>query len=178
MSAVTEIRWHARAGQGAKTAAQVLALALMRSGKSVQAFPEYGPERRGAPLRAYTRTSDAPIRRHDAVTSPDLVVVLEPSILHETDVVDGLEPEGRVLVNAREEPPELAGRNVTCVPAGELAAAHGSAFANLVMLGAVAAALGEPPLESLQDAVAEQLGRKISPSAARAAVQEGFECLS
>ena len=77
MSALTEIRWHARAGQGAKTAAQVLALALMRSGKSVQAFPEYGPERRGAPLRAFTRTSDSPIRRHDAVTSPDLVVVLE-----------------------------------------------------------------------------------------------------
>ena len=60
MNAMTEIRWHARAGQGAKTAAQVLALALMRSGKSVQAFPEYGPERRGAPLRAFTRTSDSP----------------------------------------------------------------------------------------------------------------------
>ena len=71
MTGLTEIRWHARAGQGAKTAAQVLALALMRSGQNVQAFPEYGPERRGAPLRAFTRTSDKPIRRHDSVTSPD-----------------------------------------------------------------------------------------------------------
>jgi pyruvate ferredoxin oxidoreductase gamma subunit len=171
MSAVTEIRWHARAGQGAKTAAQVLALALMRSGKSVQAFPEYGPERRGAPLRAFTRTSDSPIRRHDAVTNPDLVVVLEPSILHEIDVTEGLTADGRVLLNAHEAPPCLANRNVTCVPVG-------SGFANLVMLGAVAAALGEPPLETLEDAAAEQLGRKISPEAARTAVREGYACLS
>jgi pyruvate ferredoxin oxidoreductase gamma subunit len=171
MSTVTEIRWHARAGQGAKTAAQVLALALMRSGKSVQAFPEYGPERRGAPLRAFTRTSDSPIRRHDSVTNPDLVVVLEPSILHETDVTEGLAAGGRVLVNAPETPPALAGLNVTCVPAG-------SGFANLVMLGAVAATLGEPPLEALEEAAAEELGRKISPEAARAAVREGYACLS
>lgn len=178
MSSVTEIRWHARAGQGAKTAAQILARALMRSGKSVQAFPEYGPERRGAPLRAYTRTSDTPIRRHDAVTSPDLVVVLEPSLVHETAVADGLPHDGRILINARERPPELAGLNVTCVPAGDLAAAHGSGFANLVMLGAVAAALGEPSLAELEDAVADQLARKISPEAARAAVREGYACLS
>ena len=90
MSELTEIRWHARAGQGAKTAAQVLALALMRSGKNVQAFPEYGPERRGAPLRAFTRTSTRPIRRHDSVTEPDLVVVLEPTLVHESDVAEGL----------------------------------------------------------------------------------------
>ena len=78
MNGLTEIRWHARAGQGAKTASQVLALALLRSGKFVQAFPEYGPERRGAPLRAYTRSSSKPIRRHDAIEHPDAVVVLEP----------------------------------------------------------------------------------------------------
>jgi pyruvate ferredoxin oxidoreductase gamma subunit len=178
VSAVTEIRWHARAGQGAKTAAQVLALALMRSGKSVQAFPEYGPERRGAPLRAFTRMSDSSIRRHDAITNPDLVVVLEPSLVHETDVADGLAPDGLVLLNARVAPDELEGCSVTCVPAAELAAAHGSNFANLVMLGATAAALGEPPLEELEEAVAEQLARKTSPEAARAAVREGYAWLS
>ena len=80
-----EIRWHARAGQGAKTASQLYATAALRAGKSVQAFPEYGPERRGAPLRAYTRVDDKPIRRHDSVTKPDVVVVLEPSLLHEVD---------------------------------------------------------------------------------------------
>ena len=95
-----EIRWHARAGQGAKTASQLFATASLRSGQSVQAFPEYGPERRGAPLRAYTRVSDRPIRRHDSVTTPDVVVVLEPSLLGEVDVAEGLSPKGFVLLNA------------------------------------------------------------------------------
>ena len=178
MNGTTEIRWHARAGQGAKTAAQVLALALMRSGKSVQAFPEYGPERRGAPLRAFTRTSNNPIRRHDAITDPDVVVVLEPTLVRETDVADGLREGGYVVINAEEAPPELDGMQVLCVPATRLAAASGSGFINIVMLGAVAAALGEPPLECLEDAAAEQLGRKVSPDAIRAAVREGFACLN
>jgi pyruvate ferredoxin oxidoreductase gamma subunit len=178
VSGVTEIRWHARAGQGAKTAAQVLALALLRSGRSVQAFPEYGPERGGAPLRAFTRMSDRPIRRHDAVTNPDLVVVLEPSLVRETDVAEGLAPDGRVLLNARAVPPELEGCDVRCVPADDLASAQGSAFANLVMLGAAAAALGQPTLEELEEAVVEQLARKTAPDSARAAVRKGYACLS
>jgi pyruvate ferredoxin oxidoreductase gamma subunit len=175
VSELTEIRWHARAGQGAKTAAQVLALALMRSGQNVQAFPEYGPERRGAPLKAFTRTSSRPIRRHDSVTSPDLVVVLEPTLVRESDVTNGLREGGKLLVNAEHTPPELAGVAVTCIPATRLAAERGSGFANIVMLGAVAAALGEPPLECLEDAAAEQLGRRVSPDAVRAAVREGYE---
>jgi pyruvate ferredoxin oxidoreductase gamma subunit len=175
VSELTEIRWHARAGQGAKTAAQVLALALMRSGQNVQAFPEYGPERRGAPLKAFTRTSSRPIRRHDSVTSPDLVVVLEPTLVRESDVTNGLREGGKLLVNAEHTPPELAGVAVTCIPATRLAAERGSGFANNVMLGAVAAALGEPPLECLEDAAAEQLGRRVSPDAVRAAVREGYE---
>lgn len=178
MSATIEIRWHARAGQGAKTAAQVLALALMNSGKSVQAFPEYGPERRGAPLRAFTRTSDQPIRRHDSVTHPDLVVVLEPTLVRESDVADGLREGGMLLLNADEAPGELDGVDVRCVPATSLAAAEGSAFANVVMLGAVAAALGVPPLDALEDAAVEQLGRKAPPSDVRAAVRKGYACLS
>ena len=109
MSAPTEIRWHARAGQGAKTAAQILALALLREGKGVQAFPEYGPERRGAPLRAFTRVADRPIRRHDTITDPDVVVVLEPSLVGEAAVVDGLQPDGFVVLNGETAPPELAG---------------------------------------------------------------------
>jgi pyruvate ferredoxin oxidoreductase gamma subunit len=175
VSELTEIRWHARAGQGAKTAAQVLALALMRSGQNVQAFPEYGPGRRGAPLKAFTRTSSRPIRRHDSVTSPDLVVVLEPTLVRESDVTNGLREGGKLLVNAEHTPPELAGVAVTCIPATRLAAERGSGFANIVMLGAVAAALGEPPLECLEDAAAEQLGRRVSPDAVRAAVREGYE---
>jgi pyruvate ferredoxin oxidoreductase gamma subunit len=174
MQELTEIRWHARAGQGAKTASQLLALALLRSGRSVQAFPEYGPERRGAPLRAFTRVSDRPIRRHDTITDPDLVVVLEPSILHETDVTDGLEPDGLVLVNAEEPPPELAELPVRCVPATRIASEHGSGFVNLVMVGAAGAALGQPPLPDLQEAAVELLGGKVDAEEIRAAVAEGY----
>lgn len=178
MKELTEIRWHARAGQGAKTASQLLALALLRSGKSVQAFPEYGPERRGAPLRAFTRVSERPIRRHDTITDPDLVVVLEPTLVHETDVADGLETDGLVLVNAEETPPELEDLSVRCVPASRLASDRGSGFVNLIMVGAAGAALGQPPLEQLQDAAVEVLGRKVDPDAVREAVAEGYRWAS
>jgi pyruvate ferredoxin oxidoreductase gamma subunit len=169
MSRTTEIRWHARAGQGAKTAAHTLALALLAGGKSVQAFPEYGPERRGAPLRAFTRLSDRPIRRHDGITDPDLVVVLEPTLVHEVDVADGLRPEGLILVNGETVPAELAGLPVRCVPARQ--------NTNLVMLGAVAAALGTPTLSGMQDAAVSVLGKKVDAGEIRAAVEEGYACL-
>jgi pyruvate ferredoxin oxidoreductase gamma subunit len=151
---MTEIRWHARAGQGAKTASQLLAVALLRSGKSVQAFPEYGPERRGAPIRAFTRYDDRPIRRHDSITAPDVVVVLEPSLLETANVSEGLKPDG-VLLDAE-----------------SLGAPRESA--NLFMVGAVAATLGEPPLAAVQDAAVELLGRKAGADAVRAAVAAGY----
>ena len=165
-----EIRWHARAGQGAKSAAQLLAEGMLRSGKSVQAFPEYGPERRGAPMRAYTRIDDSPIRRHDSVTSPDVVVVLDPSLVHEADVTDGLADDGLVIVNADEAPPELSGRRVACVPV--------TRNVNVAMLGAVAAALGEPSLDDLTSAAESLLGGKADRKALRDALEEGHACLS
>jgi pyruvate ferredoxin oxidoreductase gamma subunit len=173
-----EIRWHARAGQGAKTASQLYATAALRAGKSVQAFPEYGPERRGAPLRAYTRVDERPIRRHDSITHPDVVVVLEPSLLQEFDVADGLADDGLVLVNAEAAPAQLAGKKVVCVPASELAAKRGSKFANLIMVGALAAALGEPSVDDVADAAGELLGKKVAADDVRAAVEEGYACLS
>jgi pyruvate ferredoxin oxidoreductase gamma subunit len=178
MPELTEIRWHARAGQGAKTASQLLALSLLRSGRSVQAFPEYGPERRGAPLRAYTRISDRPIRRHDAIEHPDVVVVLEPSLVREAGVTEGLAEESLVLLNGDAAPEELAGTRVLCVPASRIAAAQGSSFGNVVMVGAVAAAIGEPALEDVQEAAVDLLGGKLSPDSVRAAVAEGYRCLS
>lgn len=159
-----EIRWHARAGQGAKTAAQLLAVALLREGKSVQAFPEYGPERRGSPMRAYTRYDDLPIRRHDSIEEPDAVVVLEPSLVHGPDVTAGLKPGGLVLVNSDEE---IAG--AVCVAADRLA----PEAVNLVMLGALAGCLGEPPLESLAVAASEVLGKKADPARLAAALAAG-----
>jgi 2-oxoacid:acceptor oxidoreductase gamma subunit (pyruvate/2-ketoisovalerate family) len=167
---VIEVRWHARAGQGAKTAAQLLAEAMLRAGKSVQAFPEYGPERRGAPMRAYTRIDDRPIRRHDSVTSPNVVVVLDASLVHENDVAEGLVEDGLVIVNAEQVPAELSGLRVACVPV--------TRNVNVAMLGAVAAALGEPPPEDVADAVCLALGAKADRRALRASVREGFACLS
>jgi pyruvate ferredoxin oxidoreductase gamma subunit len=174
VSRPTEIRWHARAGQGAKTAAQVLALALLQSGKGVQAFPEYGPERRGAPLRAYTRFADAPIRRHDTITEPDLVVVLEPSLVAETGIAGGLRTGGAILLNAEAPPSELAGLDVRCVPATRLASSLGSGFVNLVMLGAVARALGVPALGELTAAATRTLGQKAAPADVERALAEGY----
>jgi 2-oxoacid:acceptor oxidoreductase gamma subunit (pyruvate/2-ketoisovalerate family) len=162
---VKEIRWHARAGQGAKTAAQLLAVALLRDGKSVQAFPEYGPERRGAPIRAYTRYDHRPIRRHDSVEEPDLVVVLEPSLIAAADVRAGLRPEGMMLVNS--ETPVSGAR---AIPAEAIAAGS----VNLVMLGAAAAVLGEPSLESLAEAAVELLGRKANAGELRSALEAGY----
>jgi pyruvate ferredoxin oxidoreductase gamma subunit len=177
MNGLTEIRWHARAGQGAKTASQVLALALLRSGKFVQAFPEYGPERRGAPLRASTPSSSQPIPRHDAIEHPDAVVVLEPSLIREANVVEGLAEDGIVIVDLETAPPELEGVRVACAPVSKLAGERGSSFANVTMLGAVAKALGEPPLAAVQDAAVDVLGGKADAAEVRAAVAEGYACL-
>jgi pyruvate ferredoxin oxidoreductase gamma subunit len=158
---VKEIRWHARAGQGAKTAAQLLAIALLREGKSVQAFPEYGPERRGAPMRAYTRYDDRPIRRHDSIEEPDAVVVLEPSL---ADLADP--PAGALfLVNSEQPVP-----GALCVPAARLAPKG----VNMVMLGALAGALGEPQLDRLAEAAIEVLGAKTDPAALHAALEGGY----
>jgi pyruvate ferredoxin oxidoreductase gamma subunit len=171
---VISIRWHARAGQGAKTAAQVFALAELRSGKSVQAFPEYGPERRGAPLRAYTRVDSRPIRRHDTIEEPDVVVVLEPSLLDDASVVDGLATDGVLLVNAEQPPDELRAARIVAIPAERLASEHGSKFANIVVLGALAAVLHEPPLEDVEQAALEVLGKRASASDVSAAIREGY----
>jgi len=170
-----EIRWHARAGQGAKSASQLYATALLREGRSVQAFPEYGPERRGAPLRAYTRIDDKPIRRHNIVMHPDVVVVLEPSLLREVDVAEGLVQGGLLLLNAETAPAALSEFDVRCVPADRLAG--NSKFVNLVLAGALAAALGDS-VEAVGDAAVEVLGGKVAPDEIRAAVQKGFACLS
>jgi pyruvate ferredoxin oxidoreductase gamma subunit len=159
-----EIRWHARAGQGAKTAAQLLAVALLREGKSVQAFPEYGPERRGSPMRAYTRYDDRPIRRRDSIEEPDAVVVLEPSLARAPDVSAGLRPGGLMLVNS-DEPIHGA----ICIAADRIA--PGSV--NLAMLGALAVCLGEPALDGLTAAAAEVLGKKADPAQLAAALEAG-----
>lgn len=99
MSGLTEIRWHGRGGQGAKTAALLLADVAFSVGKYVQGFPEYGPERMGAPITAYDRISDQPIRVHSNIYEPDFVVVVDETLLHSVDVTAGLKREGAILIN-------------------------------------------------------------------------------
>lgn len=102
-----EIRWHGRAGQGVVTAAELLAETALGEGKYFQAFPEYGPERMGAPIRAYTRISESPISMHCQITRPDVVAVLDPTLLGVIDVTDGLTEEGALIVNTPLGPSEL-----------------------------------------------------------------------
>ncbi len=99
-----EIRWHGRGGQGAVTGAEILAEAAFLEGLWCQAFPFFGAERRGAPVTAYTRISKKPILVHSAIYSPDLVIVLDPSIMSIVDVTKGLKENGILLINARERP--------------------------------------------------------------------------
>ena len=102
-----EIRWHGRGGQGAKTAALLLADVAFKTGKYVQGFPEYGPERMGAPITAYNRISDEVIRVHSNIYTPGLVVVVDETLLHSVDVTAGLKEDGAILVNTERSKEEI-----------------------------------------------------------------------
>ena len=107
MSNHTEIRWHGRGGQGAKTAALLLADVAFQTGKYVQGFPEYGPERMGAPITAYNRISDTKIRVHSNIYDPQYVVVVDESLLESVDVTSGLKKDGAILVNTQRTKEEI-----------------------------------------------------------------------
>lgn len=110
MAKMCEIRWHGRGGQGAKTAALLLADAAFNTGKYVQGFPEYGPERMGAPITAYNRISEKPIRVHSNIYRPDYVVVVDATLLEAIPVTAGLKPGGAIIVNTSRPPAEIAGK--------------------------------------------------------------------
>lgn len=107
MSNLTEIRWHGRGGQGAKTAALLLADVAFQTGKYVQGFPEYGPERMGAPITAYNRISDKQIRVHSNIYDPQYVVVVDESLLETVDVTKGLKKDGAILINTERTKEEI-----------------------------------------------------------------------
>lgn len=103
MKDLIEIRWHGRGGQGAKTASLLLADAAFNTGKYIQGFPEYGPERMGAPITAYNRISDKPIRIHSNIYEPDYVVVVDDSLLESVDVTAGLKEDGAIVINTTKD---------------------------------------------------------------------------
>lgn len=107
MKDTVEIRWHGRGGQGAKTAALLLADVAFKTGKYVQGFPEYGPERMGAPITAYNRISSSPITVHSNIYEPDYVVVVDESLLDSIDVTKGLKEDGAVIINSERTKEEL-----------------------------------------------------------------------
>ena len=107
MSSGLEIRWHGRGGQGAKTAALLLADVAFKTGAYVQGFPEYGPERMGAPITAYNRISREVIRVHSNIYTPDLVVVVDETLLDSVDVTAGLKEEGAIIINTPKTPEEI-----------------------------------------------------------------------
>ena len=146
MKNTVEIRWHGRGGQGAKTAALLLADVCFKTGAYVQGFPEYGPERMGAPITAFNRISRMPIRVHSNIYDPDYVVVVDETLLHAVHVTDGLKEDGAIIVNTPKTPDEIRpllrgyqGRVVT-VDAREISEkAHGKNFPNTPMLAATVA---------------------------------------
>ena len=146
MTNMTEIRWHGRGGQGAKTASLLLADAAFLSGKYVQSFPEYGPERSGAPITAYNRISDERCTIHSNIYHPDYVVVVDETLLESVDVTAGLKPEGAIIINSEKPAAQLrpllkgfSGRVFT-IDAGTISRKHlGAYFPNTPMLAAVVA---------------------------------------
>jgi 2-oxoacid:acceptor oxidoreductase gamma subunit (pyruvate/2-ketoisovalerate family) len=161
MKKMLEFRWHGRGGQGAWTASELLARTAIAEGKYIQSFPEFGPERMGAPVTAFTRISSEPLRLHCAVYDPDVVVVLDNTLLKTVPVTSGLNKDDDILIiNSAEEPSKLREQlNVTrgkvwTVPATEIALrVLGAPITNTALLGAVAKATNIVTLEGIEKCV-------------------------
>ncbi|HPP12049.1 MAG TPA: 2-oxoacid:acceptor oxidoreductase family protein [bacterium] len=156
MKETLEIRWHGRGGQGAKTAALLFGEAATATGKYIQAFPEYGPERMGAPVQSFNRISSQPIRTHSEVLNPDVVIVLDVSLVEQVDITSGLnEKEGLLLLNTAQKPEEIRARlnfsgRICTVDASRIALETiGSNIPNTPMMGALVRACPVISLEEL-----------------------------
>lgn len=166
----TEIRWHARGGQGAKTAAVLLAEAAAAAGKYVQGFPEYGPERMGAPMLAFNRIGDEPIYVYSGVKNPRVVIVLDPTLVGKSDVTAGLPDDGVILINTAREPAEMRARlklppgkgKVFTVDASRISLdTLGRDIPNTPMMGALMRAAGLIAYEQFLQVTEEQLHHKF-----------------
>lgn len=153
---MTEIRWHGRGGQGAVASAEMLALAAIDEGKAAQAFPSFGPERRGAPVMAFTRVSEEYIHIRTGVTEPDVVVVLDPTVMGAVDVTSGLKEGGIVVANTSKTADELREKYgiahaLYIVNANRIALEEiGRPITNTTMMGALAKATGLVELGSIE----------------------------
>ncbi len=169
MRDLTEIRWHGRGGQGAKTAALLLADAALASGKYIQAFPEYGPERMGAPVASFNRISSNPISLHSGVTDPDIVIVLDPTLMDSVDVTEGMPANGTLLVNIERSPAEVreifgiaSGIKICTVDASRISTETiGRDIPNTPMLGALVKATGILDFKEMIEDMKKKLEKKF-----------------
>jgi 2-oxoacid:acceptor oxidoreductase gamma subunit (pyruvate/2-ketoisovalerate family) len=161
-----EVRIHGRGGQGAVIASKILAAALFRDGQSVQAFPAFGVERRGAPVTAFLRCAQQPIQLRCEITEPDDLIVLDPTLMEAVNVAVGLKVGGGILINSPRDPQsytDLAQRyRVATVDASAIARRHGlgsrtQPIVNTAILGAFAAQTGLVRLDSVCEAIAEEI---------------------
>jgi pyruvate ferredoxin oxidoreductase gamma subunit len=170
MADTVEIRWHGRGGQGTVTAAKVLADACLSGGRYVQAFPEYGPERAGAPLRAYNRVSSKELRMHCPVLRPQIVSVVDATLIDSINVTEGATKDAIFVVNSSKDPKEIRARlnaepeqKVFTIDATKIAMeCIGRGLPNASMLGAVCKVAGLVPLEHLLEEVGKSFGKKFS----------------
>ena len=167
MKELIEVRWHGRGGQGAKTAAQFLAEAALDAGKYIQAFPEYGPERAGAPIKTYTRISEKPINLHCGVANPEYVVVIDPTLVTPA-IVEGLPNSGVLVVNTNEsidavrKKTGFKGGKVATVDATKISLdTLGRPMPNMPMLGALLKVAPLVKLDALYKKISAKFLKKI-----------------
>ena len=178
MKDILEIRWHGRGGQGAKTASQFLAEAALGLGKYIQAFPEYGPERAGAPIRTFTRISDKVINVHSPVTEPDIVAVIDPTLLDSIDVTEGLGDGGVLVVNTTETVDAIRkkmnfnkGKVAVCDATKISLEILGIPMPNTPMLGAVLKVRDIVPMKNLEEQVRHKFVKKIGEEKTQANIK-------
>lgn len=187
MAQLTEIRWHARAGQGAVTAAKVVAETALAADQYLQAMPEYGPERMGAPIKAFTRISTVPIEIHCNIENPDIVVVLDDSLLDIVDVAEGLVDDGVIVVNTCTPPDQLRARLKNVPATARVASVDASGIAldtikrdipNTPMVGALIKLTDVVDMEAFKGLLAKNLSKKFGQEmidANWASVDRAFE---
>jgi pyruvate ferredoxin oxidoreductase gamma subunit len=165
-----EIRWHGRGGQGTVTAAKVFADACLSGGRHVQAFPEYGPERAGAPLRAFNRISDRELRLHCPVMNPNIVVVVDATLLDSIDIAAGVPDDAAFIINSSKDPKELRAKlhakpsqRVFTVDATKIAVdTIGRPMPNATLVGALTKVSGLITIEAAMSDVEKSFGKKFS----------------
>ena len=186
MSGLLEIRWHGRGGQGTVTAAKVFADACLSGGRYVQAFPEYGPERSGAPLRAYNRVSQKELRMHCPVLKPNIVAVVDATLLDGINVTEGSPDDAVFIVNSSKDTKEIRKKleakptqKVFTVDASKIAIdCFGMPMPNSPMVGALAKVSGIVSLEAVLEDVKKSFGKKFSQKVIDGnleAVKRGYE---